>query len=63
MQQPFALALLATLVLGACGTKGSLTLPPVPAKPAAATTTQPAASTASDATTAKDSNTPAEPAR
>ncbi|MEF8770887.1 MULTISPECIES: lipoprotein [Candidatus Accumulibacter] len=63
MWQPLALALLATLVLGACGTKGSLTYPPLPAKPTTAATTKPAASTASDATTAKDSNTPAEPAR
>jgi len=55
MRQPLALALLATLVLGACGTKGSLTYPPLPAKPTTAATTKPAASTASDATTAKDS--------
>ncbi|MCC2866180.1 MULTISPECIES: LPS translocon maturation chaperone LptM [Candidatus Accumulibacter] len=63
MRQPLALALLAILVLGACGTKGSLTLPPVPATPVAAATPQPAANTKSDTATAKDSSTPVEPVR
>ncbi|HPU81135.1 lipoprotein [Accumulibacter sp.] len=73
MRQHLVLALLASLTLGACGTKGSLTLPPVPTTPPApvaatapplpATATATATATAPDAGSAKNSNTPGEPAR
>jgi predicted small lipoprotein YifL len=48
MRQHLVLALLASITLGACGTKGSLTLPPVPTTPPApvAATAQPSPATA-----------------
>lgn len=69
MRQHLVLALLASITLGACGTKGSLTLPPVPTTPPApdAATAQPspatAAATPAGAGSAQNSNTPGEPAR
>ncbi|WP_434735599.1 LPS translocon maturation chaperone LptM [Candidatus Accumulibacter propinquus] len=69
MRRHLVLALLASITLGACGTKGSLTLPPVPTTPPApvAATAQPSPATATatpvGAGSAKNSNTPGEPAR
>ncbi|MER2625241.1 MAG: lipoprotein [Accumulibacter sp.] len=67
MRQHLVLALLASVTLGACGTKGSLTLPPAPTTPPApvAATAQPSPATATPAGagSAKNSNTPGEPAR
>ena len=67
MRQHLVLALLASVTLGACGTKGSLTLPPAPrtspAPVAATAPPSPATAPAPDAGSAKNSNTPGEPAR
>lgn len=67
MRPHLVLVLLTSIALGACGTKGSLTLPPVPTTPpapvAAIAQPLPATATAPDAGSAKHSNTPGEPAR
>ena len=69
MWQHLALALLATITLGACGNKGGLVFPPVPTtataptSPATASPTAAGTTTTPNAQTAKDSNTPGEPAR